>query len=154
MLSGLALAVAAFLGSYYAGTANCRQLARSEQPELAWLKEEFHLGDAEYTRICQLHESYLAGCAERCRLIDEKNDHLKHLLAETNAVTPEIKKTLAEAAQLRAECQSKMLQQFYEVSRTMPLEQGKRYLAWVQARTVLTDAHQGMHPSMEPEAHH
>jgi len=158
ILAGLVVAVAAYLGSYYAGTAHCRELARSQQPELAWLKSEFHLSDAEFDRICRLHESYLAGCAERCRLIDEKNQHLKRLLAETNAVTPEIEKTLAEAAQLRAECQRKMLQEFYEISRTMPSEEGKRYLAWVQARTVLAEAHRGMQSAaesgMEREGHH
>jgi hypothetical protein len=26
----------------------------------------------------------------------------------------------------------------------MPLEQGKRYLAWVQSKTLLHDAHQSM----------
>ena len=70
---------------------------------------------------------------------------LKRLLANTNAVTPEIQKTLAEAAQLRADCQKEMLQHFYDVSRTMPPEQGKRYLAWVQRSTVLSDSHKDMH---------
>jgi hypothetical protein len=30
-----------------------------------------------------------------------------------------------------------MLRHFYEVSRTMPPEQGRRYLAWVQERTFM-----------------
>ncbi len=30
-----------------------------------------------------------------------------------------------------------MMQHFYEVSRAMPPEQGKRYLAWVQSETLL-----------------
>jgi hypothetical protein len=147
LAAGLVVAAGAYWGAYRVGMANCHTLERSKTPELAWLKEEYHLGDAEFARISQMHESYLAGCAERCRLIDEKNAHLKHLLAGTNAVTPEIEMTLAEAAQLRAECQRQMLQHFYEVSRTMPPEQGKRYLAWVQERTILSDAHRGMHPA-------
>jgi len=32
-----------------------------------------HLSDAEFTRISQAHEQYLAGCAERCHRIDLKN---------------------------------------------------------------------------------
>jgi hypothetical protein len=67
------------------------------------------------------------------------------LLAATNSVNPEIEKTLAEAAQLRAQCQKEMLQHFYEVSRTMPPDQGKRYLAWMQEQTILADSHSQMH---------
>lgn len=152
------VAVAAYAGFYYGGTANSRRLQKTDSPELAWLKVEFHLNDADFTRICRTHESYLAGCAERCRLIDEKNAHLKQLLAATNTVTPEIERTLLEAAQLRAECQRKMLEEFYEVSRSMPAEQGKRYLAWVQGQTVLSDAHRQMqapaHSPMEMEGAH
>jgi hypothetical protein len=40
-----------------------------------------------------------------------------------------------------------MLQHFYEVSRTMPPEQGRRYLAWVQERTILADSHEEMQHS-------
>lgn len=160
---GLGLAVAAYFGFYYAGTARSRQLEANREPELAWLRQEFHLSDAEFARVSQMHAAYLQGCAERCRLIDEKNEHLKALLAATNAVTPEIARTLQEAAELRADCQSKMLQHFYEVSRTMPPEQGRRYLAWVQEQTVLADSHRGMQSHgampmqsmpMEMEGHH
>ena len=145
IMAGLVLAVLAYLCFYFIGTAHSRSLEKSPEPELAWLKQEFHLGDAEFARISRMHESYMASCMERCHKIDLKNEELKQLLANTNAVTPEIQKTLAEAAQLRADCQKEMLQHFYDVSRTMPPEQGKRYLAWVQRRTVLSDSHKDMH---------
>jgi Spy/CpxP family protein refolding chaperone len=155
-LAGILVAIAAYCGFYYAGTADTRKLVASPEPELAWLKSEFHLSDAEFARISQMHEQYLAGCAERCRQIDEKNAELKRLLASTNAVTPQIQAVLADAARLRAECQRQMLEHFYAVSRTMPPEQGQRYLAWVQDRTILADAHRGMHPGEETgmEGHH
>ncbi len=149
--SGLVLGLFAYLGLYYVATANCRRLEHSPTPELAWLKLEFKLNDAEYARICEMHQGYLAGCAERCRRIDEKNAHLKDLLAQANTITPEIERTLADAAQLRAECQKEMLRHFYEVSRTMPPEQGKRYLAWVQERTILPNTHNQMRQSIEPQ---
>jgi hypothetical protein len=143
--AGVLLAAAAYCGLYYTGTANCHSMMQSSTPELAWLRGEFKLSDAEFSRISKIHESYLAGCAERCRLIDAKNERLRGLLAQTNTVTPEIEKTLADAAQLRAECQKQMLQEFYEVSRTMPPDQGKRYLEWMQEQTVLPNAHSQMH---------
>lgn len=153
LVAGMVLALAAYCGFYYVGTAKVRNLEKSDTPELAWLKAEFHLSDTEFGRICQMHESYLAGCAERCRLIDEKNARLRQLLSVTNAVTPEIEQTLRDAAQLRAECQKQMLEEFYAVSRTMPLEEGKRYLAWVQGKTVLSSSHSQMHAPSEMHSH-
>ena len=120
-------------------------MEQSKAPELLWLKQEFHLSDAEFKRISEMHEAYLTGCAERCRLIDQKNQEVARLLAATNNITPEIKKALNDAALLRADCQQKMLQHFYDVSRTMPPDQGQRYLAWVQQQTVSSDSHSQMH---------
>ncbi len=145
LVGGLMLAIAGYCGVYYAGTARDCCTPPGQAPELAWLKQEYHLSDAEFTRITGMHEKYLEGCAERCRQIDLKNQELARMLAATNAISPDIEKTLAESALLRADCQKKMLQHFYDVSRTMPPEQGKRYLAWVQSKTVLSDTHSEMH---------
>jgi len=144
LVAGLFAALAAYFTVYFLSVANYQSLERSPEPELAWLKREFHLDDTEFARICQMHQAYLSGCMKRCRRIDLKNEELKRLLAAANGMTPEIEKTLAEAAQLRAECQKKMLEHFYAVSRTMPPEQGKRYLAWVQEKTILSDSHKTM----------
>src|SRR5437868_658153 len=114
LAAGLVGGVLAYFACYYAGTQTCCQMERDRTPELAWLKTEFQLSDAEFQRVSTMHEAYMAGCIERCQRIDEKNEHLKHLLAMTNAVSPEIEKTLAEAAQLRAQCQKEMLQHFYD----------------------------------------
>jgi len=145
LVAGLAAAVLGYCGIYYAGTAKYCCPAPGSAPELAWLKQEFHLSDAEFARISAMHEQYLAGCAERCRHIDMKNRELARLLAATNTITPEIEKALADCALLRAECQKKMLEHFYTVSQTMPPDQGQRYLTWVQRKTVLSDTHTEMH---------
>jgi len=71
------------------------------------------------------------------RTFDDQNAKVQQLLAGTNTVTSEIKQALAEAAQLRAECESAMLQHFFEVSRAMPPDQAKRYLSWVQEQTLM-----------------
>src|SRR5260370_10802432 len=144
LVAGLFAALAADFTFYFLSIANYQSVERSPEPELAWVKRECHLSDTEFARICQMHQAYLSGCMERCRRIDLKNEELKRLLAAANGMTPEIEKTLAEAAQLRAECQKKMLEHFYAVSRTMPPEQGKRYLAWVQEKTILSDSHKTM----------
>jgi hypothetical protein len=138
LVLGLLLAVAAFLGFYYCGTASCRALMMAPQPGLAWLKKEFKLSDAEYARITRLHEAYLPQCAQRCLRIADLNRKLEQLLSQASAVTPEIQNVLAERAKTRADCEAEMLNHFLEVSRMMPPEQGRRYLEWVEQQTFLS----------------
>ena len=133
---GVAFAVLAYCCVYYAGTAEQRSLFRQASPKLAWLKEAYHLDGRQFERIVELHTAYQTNCSEMCRRIDEKNTRLMALLKATNAVTAEIKKALAEAAEVRAECQAAMLEHFYEVSRAMPSDHGRRYLEWVQRQTL------------------
>jgi hypothetical protein len=137
LLMGLLLGTGGFSGFYYLGMAPCRNMMQERQPELAWLKKEFNLNEAELARITQLHEAYLPQCAKRCRVIEGQNVKLKELLAKDGAVTPEIQDLLTERAKTRAQCEAEMLKHFREVSRTMPPEQGRRYLAWVEEQTVL-----------------
>lgn len=159
LLLGLVLGTAAFSGFYYLGTASCRSMMRESQPELAWLKREFGLSDKEFARITALHEAYLPLCAQRCRAIDEQNRTLKELLATNITNTPEIENLLAERAQTRAQCEVEMLKHFQEVSRAMPLEQGRRYLAWVQEQTIMraqameSRHHGDVGPAATTEAH-
>jgi hypothetical protein len=136
---GLVGAVVAYCCVYLMGTAKPRAMMQSPQPELAWLKHEFNLGDAEFKRISELHAGYLPQCKERCLRIDELNNKLTEVLTSATQVTPEIEKLLNERAQMRATCQAEMLKHFFEVSRTMPPEQGKRYLAWARDNTCLRE---------------
>ena len=137
LLAGFVVAAAAYCAVYLKSTARHREILESSKPELAWLKDEFHLSDAEFKHIMELHEAYLPHCREMCQRIDAENAKLKDLLSKTNALTPQIETKLNEAAQLRVECQRSMLKHFFEVSRTMPPEQGRRYLEWVQEKTFM-----------------
>lgn len=118
------------------------------QPELAWLKKEFHLSDAEFARITRLHAAYLPQCAQRCLRIAEQNRQLEQLLSQASSVTPEIQNLLAERAKTRADCEAEMLNHFLEVSRAMPPDEGRRYLEWVEQQAFLND------PAMETRHHH
>jgi len=137
LLLGLLLGAAAFAGFYYLGTAPCRNMMHEPQPELAWLKKEFNLSDSDFVRVTAMHEAYLPKCAERCQVIEEQNTKLKELLTQDPTVTLEVERLLTERANTRALCEAEMLKHFQEVSRVMPSEQGRRYLAWVQEQTVL-----------------
>lgn len=136
LAAGITAALIAYAAAYYAGSASYRGMMVSNTPELAWLKQEFSIPDAEFDRISKLHQAYSAACQERCARIDAKNDQLKSLLAATRTVTPAVEAALREAALLRAECQARMLEHFYLVSETMPPPQRERYLAWVINRTL------------------
>jgi hypothetical protein len=136
LITGLVVGAAAFCGFYHFGTASHRGLLHEQTPELAWLKKEFKLSDAELSRIANLHETYQPHCDIMCRRIEEQNEKLRKSLASGSAMTPEIEATVAEAARLRGECQRDMLRHFLEVSQTMPPEQGRRYLAWISERTL------------------
>src|SRR5438105_391929 len=125
---GLFAAVAAYACIYIADTAAQHAASKNDKPALAWMQWEYRLTDAQFAHVRALHDAYQPKCVEMCRKIDEKNAHLQKLLAETNALTPEITQALAEAMRVRMECQTAMLEHFYEVARVMPRDQGKRYL--------------------------
>jgi hypothetical protein len=137
LVVGLGAALAAYAGLYYGCMASHHELLGNPKPELAWLKHEFNLSGPELARISHMHETYLPQCQGRCRIIKQQNEKLRQLLAQANTVSPEIKALLAERATTRAECEAAMLSHFLEISRAMPPEQGQRYLAWVEQRTLL-----------------
>jgi hypothetical protein len=139
LAAGVVAAALAFGCFYFIGTATPRVLMRSEQPELAWLRHEFNLNDAEFKRVSELHADYLPQCMERCRRIDLLNTALSDAIDSAMQVTPEIEKVLRQRAEMRATCQSDMLKHFFEVSRTMSPEQGHRYLAWIRENTCVRE---------------
>jgi hypothetical protein len=154
LLGALALGAALFGGSYFAGQHACRMTHSAD--DLGWLRDEFHLGDAEMTRIQKLHEGYLPKCAEMCAKIAAKKSELETALNNTTNVSPVAQQKLAELAALRAQCQAQMLQHFTEVGQTMPPEQGRRYLAEMQRLTLgfHEQTEQTMSGSTGHEHHH
>ena len=136
LIVGLLAAGGAYSARYFGARKAPCDCHPTAVPELAWMRREYGLNDAQFQKVSELHAAYQPQCMEMCRRIDEQNDRLRQLLGATNVVTAEIKRSLVEAAQLRGECQAAMLRHFYEVSRAMPPGQGRRYLEWVQAQTL------------------
>jgi hypothetical protein len=136
LLSALLVVGVMFAVCYWAAS-SARVAAGSRQPdELAWLCHEFRLTDAELVRIRLLHEGYKPQCEAMCARIAEKNRQLKSLMDGATNVSSGIEQKLAEVAALRAECQAQMLRHFQEVARSMPENQGIRYLAEMQRLTL------------------
>jgi len=130
-----------------------RELERTYGPELAWIRTEFELDDATFERVRLLHEAYKPVCATLCSRIDAQHQRLTQLMKSAEGVTPEITRVVTEANTLRAQCQTEMLRHFFEVSRAMPAEQGRRYLAWMHSQT-LAPSHASMVPQVGGAANH
>ena len=113
--------------------------ARGQPDELAWLPTEFGLSETELTKVRTLHEAYVPECDRMCARIAAANRELSSVLAAATNVTPAVQDRLVAVATLRAECQAQMLRHFYEVSRSMPPDQGRRYLQLMTRKTCLPD---------------
>jgi hypothetical protein len=138
LLGALALAAAIFAGSYFTAQRATVLCCARPADDLSWLQDEFHLSNAEMTRIRELHEGYLPKCAEMCAKIAVKQSELESALGSGTNITAEAQTKLTELAALRAQCQVRMLQHFATVSQAMPPEQGRRYLAEMQKLTLGT----------------
>ena len=149
------LGVAAFGGAYLVSQQVCRHTAASQADDLDWLRVEFKLSPPELEQVRKLHEGYLPQCADMCRKIAAKKRELEAALAATpNGANSQaaVKTKLDELALLRAQCQLQMLQHFSEVSRAMPAEQARRYLAEMQRLTL--GAHEQIEQSMSDHQGH
>jgi hypothetical protein len=150
LLGALALAAAVFAGSYFVSQRAC-VMTRSAD-DLSWLRDEFHLSDAEMARVRQLHEGYMPQCAKMCALIAAKNTEAQTALGGGTNVTAQAQRKLTELGELRAQCQAQMLRHFIEVSQAMPPEQGRRYLAEMKKLTL--GFHEEIEQSMSDHAGH
>lgn len=112
---------------------------------LEWLRKEYNLSDSEYQQIKTLHLGYRENCQKMCSLIAEKKMELCEALATSTNANERIEKLVMEVNQLRAQCQFNMLRHFYEVSQSMPEEEGRRYFSKMCELTF------GIHESIERE---
>src|SRR5664279_5656793 len=117
LLGALTLAAAVFAGSYFVSQRAC--LMTRSADDISWLRDEFHLSDAEMSRVRQLHEGYMPQCAKMCALIAAKKAEVQTALGNGTNVTVEAQKKLTELGELRAQCQAQMLQHFITVSQAM-----------------------------------
>ena len=156
LLAALILAVALFGGSYAVSRHVCQRCLARSVSDLDWLQQEFHLDAAEMARIQKLHDGYLPRCAEMCAKIAAKKAELETALNGSTNLNPVAQQKLSELAALRAQCQAQMLQHFTEVSRTMPPEEGRRYLAEMHRLTLglHQETESSMSESMDHEHHH
>ena len=152
VLGALVLGAAVFAGSWFVGQRACVVTLTHSADDLSWLRNEFHLSDADLARVRALHEGYKPMCAEMCARIAAKKAEVQAALAGGTNVTAEARKKLTELGELRAQCQAHMLAHFIAVSQAMPPEQGRRYLTEMQRLTL--GFHEEIEQSMSESAGH
>jgi hypothetical protein len=152
LIGVLAVGVAIFGGSYFLAQWLCARQMSNPADDLAWLRQEFRLSDAEMARVRKLHDGYLPKCGEMCAKIEAKKREVDQALAGATNVTAAVQQQVMELSELRAQCQLQMLRHFAEVSQVMPPEQGRRYLAEMQRLTL--GFHEQIEQSMSGAAGH
>jgi hypothetical protein len=152
LLGVLAAGIAVFAGSFFLTRQVCMMQMSNPADDLNWLREEFHLSDAEMTRVRQLHEGYLPKCAGMCKQIAVKKREVEEALTDSTNANPVLEQKLVELAELRAHCQAQMLEHFVEVSQAMPPDQGRRYLT--EMRRLTLGFHEQIEQSMSEHAGH
>jgi hypothetical protein len=135
LISSLVIGVAIFAASYFAAQQTTLSCCAKPNDNLSWLQDEFHLSDVEMTQVRALHEGYLPKCEEMCAKIAAKKLEIESTGGGTN-VTADVQAKLTQLAELRAQCQTQMIQHFVTVSEAMPPAQGQRYLAEMKRLTL------------------
>jgi hypothetical protein len=143
---------AMFASSYFLGRRVCAACTVKQSDSLDWLRQEFHLSDADMTRIHAMHDGYMPKCAEMCAQIAAKKQELDEALAGATNVSATAKQKLTELAVLRSQCQAQMLEHFIEVSRAMPSVEGQRYLSEMERLTI--GAHEQTEQTMTDHGGH
>lgn len=128
----LVLALAAGAAAFVVARSH-RQSAHTEVlldniPELAWLRTELKLSDAQFRQASDLHAAYRPVCAEMCRNISEAHARLEALAASGRGMTPELDDAIRHHARVHAECQKKMLEHLYQTAALLDDKQAARYL--------------------------
>ena len=138
----LALAVLLGLGAYVTSYTVARRTF-CPMPDAAdsssWLRQEFHLNDAEYAQVKKLEADYHPHCMVMCEQLGQSQLALKNLILTNKTMTPEVEVALKKDSAVQQEWRRDMLSHFYEVSQAMPPAEGKRYLQMMQAQVLGLD---------------
>src|SRR5207253_10759421 len=103
---------------------------------MEWLRPEYHLTDAQFSRIRELHGEYAPKCDLMCEKIAKANGRLDQLIKASKTFTPEMDAAMNECVTVQTECRRALLRHIYEVSAEMSLADGARYLQMMTARIV------------------
>lgn len=104
--------------------------AAAQRDAMRWLRADFHLTDAQFAAIRQLHESYAGTCEEHCRMIQEAT-RARNTLAQARGDAAALADADRQLQELRRTCETAIAAHVRKVAALMSPEAGRRYLALV-----------------------
>lgn len=132
----LASACAGYWIYYRCATAPVRCMLAEQGGEMQWLRREYHLSDAQFTRVEELHREYSPKCDLMCAKIMQANARLGQLISANKSVTADVSAAMKECLAVQNECREAMLGHVYAVSAEMAPADGARYVEMMKARIV------------------
>lgn len=135
LLTVLVVAAAAYFTCYHLATRESQRMLGSAD-DLAWLRAEFTLDDAQARAIATLQADYEPRCMAMCDRIATSSARLKKLLHESASMTPELEAAMREASQTEADCHAATLAQAFAISARMAPAQAARYRTMIAARVL------------------
>jgi Spy/CpxP family protein refolding chaperone len=144
----LVLALVAGIAAFWS-MRSCKMAARNgvlldSMSELAWVRSDLKLTDAQFAKVAELHAAYRPNCVEMCRRIAEVRGKVEELAKASRSVTPELEAALREHAETHAECQQAMLRHLYETAATLDPDQARTYLE-TMLPMAMDSTHGGSH---------
>ena len=136
LLITVAVSLAGYFACYELATRHSQMMLAHPDCGMVWLRGEYHLSEAQYAKIAQMHEDYRPTCERMCQRIAAANDKVNMLVASNRTVTPETEAALKEWALLQHECRTAMLRHVYAVSAEMSPEDGQRYIKMATERII------------------
>ncbi len=97
-------------------------------PELAWLRTDLKLTDAQYAKVGELHRAYRPVCAEMCRRIAEGEAAVAKLARAQGGMNDELSQAIDNHGRVIAACKRSMLEHLYQTASLMNERQARRYL--------------------------
>lgn len=120
--------------------ASCIANSRDARTALAWMQADFQISDAEFQKICALHDAYLPQCDAMCERMAEAGTKLSSLL-QSGGMTPEAEAALRDYETLRAECQRATLRHLTATAALMKPEAGRAFMQKVLPHLLTTHQH-------------
>ena len=105
--------------------------AATKHDAMEWLRADFHLTDAQFASIRELHNSYAGTCEEHCRMIQEATKARNALKSASSADPAAMLSAEQKIQELRTHCETAIARHVRQVAALMSAEDGQRYLAMV-----------------------
>jgi len=136
LLLAAAVAAGGYWTYYRCATTPSRMMVTEANGEMEWLRREYHLSDAQFARVQQVHRDYAPKCDLMCAKIGQANARLDRAILANRTYTPEVETAMKESLAVQGECRQALLAHVYAVSAEMSPADGARYLEMMKSRVV------------------